>query len=90
MRATITGCGLVLAAVFAAAGPLAAQEKKDYLTPSEADKIRDAETSSYRIKLLLSFAGDRIKKFQYELNRPVQGDRRRAERLNRLLNAYTG
>lgn len=90
MRATIIGCGLLLAAFFAAAGPLAAQEKRDYLTPSEADKIRDAEATAKRIKLFLSFAADRVKKFQYELSRPAQGDRRRAERLNGLLNAYTG
>jgi predicted nucleic acid-binding Zn-ribbon protein len=69
-------------------GPAAAQ-KKDYLSTLEADKIRDAETTSERIKLFVSFAADRLKKFQYEIARPGT-DRRRAERLNDLLNAYAG
>ncbi|HWQ03498.1 MAG TPA: hypothetical protein VNL38_03375 [Candidatus Nitrosotenuis sp.] len=66
----------------------ATAQKKDYLTSVEADKIRDAETPSEKIKLLLTFAADRLKKFQYELSRPVS-DRRRVERLNSLLNAYS-
>ncbi len=91
MRAKTLACGFLLAAVFLApASPQAPPQKKDYLTGTEADKIRDAETPSKRIKLLLSFADDRIKKLQYELSRPVERDRRRAERLNGLLNAYTG
>ena len=78
--------GIVLLGVSAAAQ---AQTKKDYLSDLEANKIRDAENPSDRIKLFLTFAEDRIKKFQYELNRS-SADRRRAERLNGLLNAYTG
>jgi len=66
----------------------ASQEKKDYLTESEADKIRDAGTPSQRINLYLSFAGDRLQKFQYELKRAVP-ERRRSEILNSLLNAYS-
>jgi hypothetical protein len=90
MRARTIGCSLLLAASFlAGAGPLAAQQKKDYLSGIEADKIRDAETSSERIKLFLAFAADRIKKLQYELGRPAE-DRRRTERLNSLLNDYAG
>src|ERR1700752_2546797 len=65
------------------------QEKKDYLSESEANKIRDAYEPADRIGLYMKFAEDRLKKFQYELNRKVQ-DRRRAEVLNNLLNAYTG
>lgn len=91
MRARITVCGLLVASVFLAGpGSRAAQEKKDYLSPTEADKIRDAETPSQRIKLFLSFAADRLKKFQYEFGRPAGEQRRRPERLNGLLNAYTG
>jgi hypothetical protein len=63
--------------------------QKDYLSQSEADKIRDAETVSERIKLYLSFADDRLKKFEYEVHRTVQ-ERRREEILNSLLNAYSG
>ncbi len=84
-------CGLFLLAVACAlAGPSrVAAQKKDYLTNLEADKIRDAETSSERIKLFLSFAADRLKKVQYELSRATQ-DRHRSERVNGLLNEYSG
>ncbi len=81
----------VLALCALAACPLAlgrAPQEKDYLTALEADKIRDAETSNDRIKLFLTFAEDRLKKFQYELEHPSQA--RHAEMLNALLNAYIG
>jgi hypothetical protein len=65
------------------------QPKKDYLTDSEADKIRDAMLPPERIKLFVSFAEDRLKKFQYELARATP-EGRRAEILNSLLNAYSG
>jgi hypothetical protein len=63
-------------------------QKKDYLTSLEADKIRDAETTNDRIKLFLTFAEDRLKKFQYELEHPSTN--RHADMLNSLLNAYAG
>jgi hypothetical protein len=63
--------------------------QKDYLSESEADKIRDAATPPERIKLYISFADDRLKKFQYELTRTVP-EGRRSEILNGLLNAYVG
>jgi hypothetical protein len=66
-----------------------AQQKKEYLSESEADKIRDADTPSERIKLFVIFADDRLKKFQYELTRKVP-ERKRAEILNSMLNAYVG
>lgn len=82
------GMAVALAALLLAT-PAAAQKKKDYLTGLEADKVRDAETNtSLKIKLFVGFAADRLKKFQYELSRTTP-DRRRAERLNDLLNAYT-
>jgi hypothetical protein len=62
--------------------------QKDYLTNLEADKIRDAETVNDRIKLFLSFAEDRLKKFQYELEHPSSN--RHGDMLNSLLNAYVG
>jgi hypothetical protein len=62
--------------------------KKDYLSQLEADKIRDAETPNERIKLFLTFAADRLRKFQYELEHPSPA--RHEEMLNRLLNAYIG
>jgi hypothetical protein len=78
-------CVLVLApAALRAASP----QKKDYLTNLEADKVRDAESVNDRIKLFLTFAEDRLKKFQYELEHPSMN--RHADMLNSLLNAYVG
>ncbi|HEX8764228.1 MAG TPA: hypothetical protein VF740_03665 [Candidatus Acidoferrum sp.] len=65
-----------------------AEQEKDYLSAIEADKIRDAESSTERIRLFLSFAEDRLKKFQYELEHPSSN--RHIEMLNALLNAYIG
>ena len=48
----------------------ASQTQKDYLSSIEADKIREADTPNERITLFLSFADDRIKKLQYELEHP--------------------
>ena len=71
-----------------AASLLAQSVDKDYLTNTEADKIRDAETPNERIKLFILFADDRIKKFQYELEHPSQNNHE--QMLNYLLNAYIG
>ena len=65
-----------------------ATQQKDYLSSLEADKIRDAETVNERIKLFLTFADDRLKKFQYELDHPSTN--RHGDMLNSLLNAYAG
>lgn len=67
---------------------LAHAQEKDYLSALEADKIRDAETTNDRIKLFLTFADDRLKKFQYELEHPSEN--KHAEMLNALMNAYIG
>jgi hypothetical protein len=67
--------------------PLQAQQK-DYLSPLESDKIRDAETTNERIKLFLTFADDRLKKFQYELEHPSSN--KHPEMLNGLMNGYVG
>ena len=81
---------LVCSCLLLAGPPLHAKapQEKDYLSAIEADKIRDAETSAERIKLFLSFAEDRLKKFQYELEHPSSN--RHVEMLNALLNAYVG
>jgi hypothetical protein len=64
-------------------------QKKDYLSDTEDEQIRDSNTPADRIKLFVSFAADRIKKLQYELGHP--GDSlHRAGRLNALINGYTG
>src|SRR5580700_11602327 len=66
----------------------ASQTQKDYLSGVEADKIREAETPNERIFLFLTFADDRLKKLQYELEHPSQANH--AEMINSLLNAYVG
>ena len=79
-------CTLLMTASAASGRPA---QQKDYLTALEADKIRDAENdNNERIKLFLSFAEDRLKKFQYELEHPSSN--RHGDMLNSLLNAYIG
>ena len=79
---------LLLSGAFLPGVATAQEFKKDYLTQLEADKIRDAETTNERITLFLTYAADRLKKFQYELDHPSVN--RHEEILNRLLNAYVG
>jgi hypothetical protein len=62
---------------------------KDYLSATEADRIRDADTPSDRIHLFLTFANDRLSKFEFELKGNT-AENRREEVLNGLLNAYVG
>jgi hypothetical protein len=93
MKLATRALPLVFASFLCAAGMIASgspafAQKKDYLSDSEADKIRDADTTSDRIKLFISFAGDRIKKLQYEFAHPAE--LHRDERINTLINAYAG
>jgi len=69
--------------------PAAQQPKKDYLSPLEADQIRDAITVSDRVKLFLKFADDRLRKIDYELQ-SKEKNRQWSERMWGLINAYTG
>ena len=64
-------------------------QRRDYLSDEEAEKIRYADTPAARIKLYVAFAEDRLKKFDYELNRAAP-ERNRTEVLNSLLNGYVG
>ena len=93
MRTNLIAIGMLLAlfapSITARPRPRSPQERREYLSESEADRIRDAYEPSERISLYMKFAEDRLKKFQYELGRKVQ-DRRRVEVLNNLLNGYTG
>jgi hypothetical protein len=93
MKAAMRVLPLMLASLLCAAGVCLAgsrafAQKKDYLSEVEADKVRDADTPSARIKLFISFAADRIKKLQYEFAHP--GELHRDERINTLINAYAG
>jgi ribosomal protein S13 len=77
------------AALISSTVAMRAQEKKDYLSETEADKIREATTPSAKMILFVTFADDRIAKLKYTLAHPGT-ERRRAEQLNALINAYTG
>jgi hypothetical protein len=83
---------LLLAASLGAAHPAisAAPQKKEYLSDAEVDKIRDAGVTGPRIVLYATFAADRIKKLQYEFAHLDPTDEKRTERLNRLINGYSG
>lgn len=84
---------LCIAVVLSAAPPIYSKpspQKKEYLSEVEADKIRDAGTTGPRIALYATFAEDRIKKLQYEFAHMDPSDDKRAERLNGLINGYTG
>ena len=84
--ASLALCMLSIACCSLTAPSRAAQ--KDYLSSLESDKIRDADGTNERIKLFLSFADDRLKKFQYELEHPSSN--KHPEMLNALMNAYVG
>ena len=79
---------VVCFALMLAAWAPALRAQKDYLSALEADKIRDAENTNERIKLFVTFADDRLKKFQYELQHPSSN--KHTEMLNALMNAYVG
>ena len=84
---------MLLAAVWAAFSPgasHAAPQKKEYLSETEADKIREAGDTGLRIGLYAGFASDRIKKLQYEFAHFDPADEKRTERVNSLINGYTG
>jgi hypothetical protein len=80
---------LIFAGLVLCAPPAPSQSQKDYISSTEADKVREAIDPNERIRLFLSFASDRLKQLQYELDHPANTVRR-AERLNGLLNSYAG
>jgi hypothetical protein len=93
MRAMTTPGALLLLASILFAAPAAqpaAPQKKEYLSDAEADKIRDAGVSGPRIVLYATFAADRIKKLQYEFAHMDPADSKRTDRLNSLINGYSG
>jgi hypothetical protein len=94
MRSIHIPGALLLATAILGAAPLglanAAPQKKEYLSDTEADKIREAGAPGPRIVLFAGFASDRIKKLQYEFAHFDSTDHKRAERLNSLINGYAG
>lgn len=90
---TIPGAVLLLVSILTAAHTCranAAPQKKEYLSEAEADKIREAGATDPRIVLFATFASDRIKKLKYEFAHFDATDRKRTDRLNSLINGYTG
>ena len=90
---TIPGAVLLLTSILSAvpaAMANAAPQKKEYLSETEADKIREAGATGPRIVLYASFASDRIKKLRYEFAHFDSTDQKRTERLNNLINGYAG
>ena len=93
MRAMTTPGALLLLASILSAAPAsrpASPQKKEYLSDAEADKIRDAGANGPRIVLYAAFAADRIKKLQYEFAHMDPADSKRTDRLNSLINGYSG
>ena len=88
MKYSMLLCFSLLALAASLFAAPASMGQKDYLSALESDKIRDAETTNERIKLFVSFADDRLKKFQYELQHPSSN--KHPEMLNALMNAYVG
>jgi hypothetical protein len=89
MRLRFFAVPLMLGALLFAAPAHGQTDRKDYLSASEADKIRDAQMPAEKIKLFLDVAADRLKKLQYELGRSAD-QARLSETLNGLINGYTG
>src|SRR5258707_12395768 len=90
---TIPCAMLLLAAIINTVPPgiaNAAPQKKEYLSEAEADKIREAGATGPRIALFAMFASARIKKIQYEFAHFDPTDQKRTDRLNSLINGYTG
>jgi hypothetical protein len=87
-----TGALFLFAATLGAAPPTmsASPQKKEYLSEAETDKIRDAALTGPRIVLFAGFAADRIKRLQYEFAHLDPADEKRTERLNSLINGYSG
>jgi peptidoglycan hydrolase CwlO-like protein len=88
MRAVML-CTALLSGAMLLVSPASAQNQKEYISSTEADKVREAMDPNERIRLFLSFASDRLKQLQYELDHPANTVRR-AEKLNGLLNSYAG
>ncbi len=75
---------LAPAATFARPAP----QGQDFLTATEADRIRDADSANARIGLFLDFAADRLGRFQHELQTKGTGPLR-ADFLNDLLDSFS-
>lgn len=80
--------GWVIAMAMLVPAMARAQDQPDFLSPGEAEKVRDAPDANGRIKLFIDFAEDRLKKLQYELQLTTpQVDKPTI--LNGLLRAYS-
>lgn len=88
-RSLVISAGVLLAVLAFVRVSAGQVPRHDYLSNEEADKIRNASTPTERIKLYLSFAEDRLQKFDYEVHRTAP-ERNRSGILNGLLHGYSG
>jgi len=81
---------LLAAALVAPGAALArpAPQRQDFLTETEADRIRNADSANARIGLLLDFAADRLRRFEHELQVKSTGPLR-ADFLRDLLDSFS-
>lgn len=88
LMAAMVALGSIFVMVMMIPAMTRAQDQQDFLSPTEADKVRDAPDANGRIKLFIDFAEDRLKKLQYELQLTTpQADKPTI--LNGLLHAYS-
>lgn len=87
MKTFCAAIALAMLGVMAAPRPAAAASQHDFLTQTEADRIRDAETANERVSLFLDFAADRLRRFEHELQFSTPAPRRN-DFLNDLMNAF--
>ena len=80
-----------LAAAFLAPAPVFARpapQRQDFLTQTESEQIRNADSANARISLFLDFAADRLRRFEHELQVKSTGPLR-ADFLNDLLDSFS-
>jgi hypothetical protein len=79
--------GIALTIGVAAIPARTQSDQGDFLSPEEGDQIREAPSPGERARLFVVFAGDRLKKIQYELQRK-EPEVDRSEILNGLLSSF--
>lgn len=79
---------LLVPVLFAPLTAHARPQQPDFLTQTEAERIRDAGSANARIGLFLDFAADRLRRFEHELQIENAGPLRQ-DFLNDLLDAFS-
>lgn len=79
---------LLAAALVVPAKAFARPQQSDFLTQTEAEKVRNADSPNARIGLFLDFAADRLRRFEHELQMKETGPLR-VDFLNDLLDSFS-